>query len=244
MFRAAFTSRSCSVLQAGQLQVRTLRAPSPFGLLRCPHAEQSWDDGYHWSIFTTRRPDSAALYSSIATNDDGVQLGHLAALLVSVLGSSLPTAQRSLGPAQGLLSLSEPAGVGDLLAGGEGGEVSQAEVDTDLGRSGGQRRFLDLDNERGVLAASAVEGDGDRAWSRGQLPAPAHAQVTDLRETQATVGEHPEPAVGRETYRLVVAAALRYRSRIAPSMLASCDKMRPSVEVATSVLHATPTWCS
>src|SRR5215210_5547958 len=70
MFRAAFTSRSCSVLQAGHLQVRTLRAPRPFGPLRCPHAEQSWDVGGHRPIFTTRRPDSAALYSSIATNDD------------------------------------------------------------------------------------------------------------------------------------------------------------------------------
>src|SRR5215218_8914832 len=70
MFRAAFTSRSCSVPQAGQLQVRTLRAPSPFGPLRSPHAEQSWVDGCHRSIFTTRRPDSAALYSSIATKDD------------------------------------------------------------------------------------------------------------------------------------------------------------------------------
>ena len=39
------------VSQARQLQVRTLRAPSPSAVTSCPHAEQSWDDGCRRSLW-------------------------------------------------------------------------------------------------------------------------------------------------------------------------------------------------
>jgi hypothetical protein len=49
----------------GQVQVRTFRGLGPS---RRPHAEQSWLDGYHESTLTSVRPDSPALYSSMAVN--------------------------------------------------------------------------------------------------------------------------------------------------------------------------------
>jgi hypothetical protein len=53
MLRAAFMSRSCTVPQAAQIQVRT---DSGFGPSRVPHAQQIWDVGTNRPIRWNPRP--------------------------------------------------------------------------------------------------------------------------------------------------------------------------------------------
>jgi hypothetical protein len=53
MFRAAFTSRSCTVPHAPQVHSRTL---SGFGPSFIPHAEHTWDVGSNRPTFPKARP--------------------------------------------------------------------------------------------------------------------------------------------------------------------------------------------
>ena len=67
MFRAAFTSRSCTVPHAAQVHARML---SGFGPSFAPHAEQVCEVGSNRPIRANVRPCLRALYSSIPVNAD------------------------------------------------------------------------------------------------------------------------------------------------------------------------------
>src|SRR5690554_973949 len=62
---AAFTSRSCSALQTGQVQLRICNGIVP---ITWPQSEQRLLDGYHWLIATNCRPAQSALYANWRTN--------------------------------------------------------------------------------------------------------------------------------------------------------------------------------
>lgn len=65
MFFAALISRSCSIEQSGQVQLRTPK--DKLGSVY-PQQEQRFELGKNWSIFASVRPAQSALYSSCWTN--------------------------------------------------------------------------------------------------------------------------------------------------------------------------------
>ena len=84
----------------------------------------------------------------------------------------------------------------------------QAQVDANLTLNRSQWVAGDLHDERGMVAARTVQCHGDGGRWGGQRPGPAHGQVPDLRQRQATVGKDAEAAVSGEPRRLLAALAL------------------------------------
>ena len=93
--------------------------------------------------------------------DPCMPAGQSASSFLLVLRTFLLAAHVALGAPQRPLSLTEPAGVGDLLTRGQSGEARQAQVDPDRAVGDGQKCLGHLHHELSVITAGTVEDDRD-----------------------------------------------------------------------------------
>src|SRR5215211_8382625 len=140
--------------------------------------------------------------------DPCMPAGQSASSFLLVLRTFLLAAHVALRAPQRPLSLTEPAGVGDLLTRGQSGEAREAQVDPNRAVGGGQKCLGHLHRERSMITAGTVEDDRDAGRLRRKWTRPADADCADLWQPELPVAQDSEVAIGREPDRLVVMLAL------------------------------------